>query len=313
MIHTSRIATSALCAGVAVGSLLTFASLATAGQTTYSDSKSMGKPMVEMDPVEPKSRWSGDLGVTVVSQYISRGLIFENDGAIVQPYADLYLNLYEGEGFLTSVTLNLGIWSSLHSRHTDAGAVSGGNSSLPAWYEFDYTVGVSFGFAKYFSITPSYFEFVSPNDGFDPVRALNIKLAFDDSEFWGGKFALNPYFTYYREFEGKAGNGSDQGSYYELGLSPGFELGPVGISLPVAVGLGSDEFYADDETFGFASAGLAASYGLTFIPKEFGEYTLTAGATYYYLGDALNDFNNPNVRDENEHEYVFSGGIGVAF
>ena len=47
---------------------------------------------------------TGDLGVNVVSQYVSRGVIFENQGGIIQPYADLYFKLYEGEGFLNKVS-----------------------------------------------------------------------------------------------------------------------------------------------------------------------------------------------------------------
>src|SRR6188508_1851712 len=84
------------------------------------------KPIVE---VEEESRISGDLGINVVSQYVSRGLILENQGAIIQPYADLYFKIYEGEGFLNKVQLNLGIWNSFHDQKTDAGVASGSGSS----------------------------------------------------------------------------------------------------------------------------------------------------------------------------------------
>ena len=51
----------------------------------------------------------------------------------MQPYVDLYFKLYEGEGFLNKVSLNLGLWSSINSRKTDAGAVSGGKGATRSW------------------------------------------------------------------------------------------------------------------------------------------------------------------------------------
>ena len=112
------------------------------------------KKVVEKAPAT-ESFISGDLGVTVASQYISRGVVNENQGFIAQPYADLYFKLYEGDGFLNKVQLNLGLWSSLHSKKT--GATAG--TTLPAWYEFDWMPGISFTFAKNFNFTVTYFDF----------------------------------------------------------------------------------------------------------------------------------------------------------
>src|SRR4051812_16446544 len=131
-----------------------------------------GQEVKETKEVVEKCKEScitGDLGVNIVSQYISRGVIFENQGGIIEPYADLYFKLYEGEGFMNKVSLNLGIWNSFHSYKTDAGLYSGTHvtdvttyktddgfngteihekhhgvstqkaSSTRAWYEFDFT------------------------------------------------------------------------------------------------------------------------------------------------------------------------------
>ena len=186
------------------------------------------KETEEPKAVVEKSKEScitGDIGITVVSQYVSRGVIFENQGGIVQPYADLYFKLYEGEGFFNKISLNLGIWNSFHSRKTDAGAVAaahpGSVSSTRSWYEFDFTAGVSFTFAKYFTLTPSYYTFLSPNDGFSTFQGLNLKLAFDDTDLLGA-FALHPYVQVLFELENKAGTGADEGVYYEVGIAPSF-------------------------------------------------------------------------------------------
>jgi hypothetical protein len=268
------------------------------------------KPVVEQ---VKESCITGDLGINVVSQYISRGLVLENQGAILQPYADLYFKLYKGDGFLNAVSLNLGIWNSFNSHGTDAGAVSGGSPTTSRWYEFDFTAGVSFTFAKNFTFTPSYYTFLSPNDGFSTFQGINLALGYDTTDLIG--FNLAPKVQVLFELENKAGNGSDQGIYYELGFSPSFPIGSTGVSvaIPLAVGFGSNNFYAGNDGFGFFSGGVQLSYSLAFVPECYGSWTVSAGATYYYLGSSLSSFNVPNVRTSGNNEVVFNGGLSLAF
>jgi hypothetical protein len=268
---------------------------------------------------------TGDIGINVVSQYFSRGVIYENQGGIIEPYADLYFKLYEGEGFLNKVTLNLGIWNSFHSRHTDAGLVNGGgSSSTRSWYEFDFAAGVSFTFAKNFTFTPSYFIFLSPNDGFSTFHGLNFKLAYDTNDLLG--FNLAPYAQVLFELENKVGTGADEGVYYEVGIAPSLPVGPVTVSFPIAAGFGSNDFFGslnesngqiEDETFGYVSGGVNVAYNLAFIPECYGTWTINANATYYYMGEGTRDFNTRErggtVRDNKEHEFIFGGGLMVAF
>ena len=268
---------------------------------------------------------TGDIGINVVSQYFSRGVIYENQGGIIEPYADLYFKLYEADGFLNKVTLNLGVWNSFHSRHTDAGLVNGaGSSSARSWYEFDFTAGVSFTFAKNFTFTPSYFIFLSPNDGFATFHGLNLKLAYDTTDLLG--FNLAPYAQVLFELENKVGTGADEGVYYEVGLAPSLPVGPVTVSFPIVAGFGSSDYFGslnesngqvEDETFGFVSGGVNVAYNLAFIPECYGTWTVNANATYYYMGEGTRDFNTRerggSVRDNREHEFIFGGGLMVAF
>ena len=307
----------ALCALVLAPAPLLFAG-------TVAESKE-SKKVIE---AAKESCITGDLGVSVVSQYVSRGVVLENQGVIVQPFADLYFKLYEGDGFVNKVSLNLGIWSSIHSRKTDAGAFTGtpGVSSTRNWYEFDWTAGLAITFAQNFTFTPSIYSFLSPNDGFATFYGLNLNLAYNDSALWGGDFALNPYVTVLFELENKAGTGADEGIYYEVGINPSFPVGPVTVAVPIKAGFGSNDFYGslnastgaiEDETFGFVSGGLVASLPLSFIPECYGTWTVNASATYYYLGDGTKDFNTAPrggaVRDADEHEFVFGGGLTIAF
>jgi len=296
-----------LAAGILTLPAVSLAGTAVAGKES--------KPVIEQ---VKESCITGDIGINVVSQYVSRGLVFENQGAILQPYADLYFKLYEGEGFLNKVSLALGIWNSFHSEKTDAGFGFGrGGSTTDSWYEFDFTAGISFTFLKNFTFTPSYFTFLSPNDGFATFHGANFKLAYDDTDALGA-FALHPYVQVLFELENKAGNGADEGIYYEIGIAPSCPLGPVTLTFPIAAGFGSHEFYASesgDLDYGFSSAGVQASYPLPFINECYGTWTVTAGATYYHLGtdSGLLTFNENNVRDRDHNEYVFSTGLSIAF
>ncbi|HEX8297038.1 MAG TPA: hypothetical protein VF593_12100 [Chthoniobacteraceae bacterium] len=314
---------------VLTASIAAVPALSMAGTET-ADSK-QAKQIVEKTK---ESCITGDLGINVVSQYVSRGVIFENQGGIIQPYADLYFKLFEGEGgFINKVSLNLGIWNSFHSRKTDAGLATGfpggdstqRNSSTRSWYEFDFTAGIAITFAKNFTITPSYYTFLSPNDGFSTFHGVNTKLAYDDTDLLGA-FALHPYVQVLWEAENKAGTGKDEGFYYEVGIAPSVPVGPLTLTFPITAGFGSHDFYGsfnedtgliDDEAFGFVSGGVTASYALAFIPECYGTWTVTGGYTFYHLGEGTEDFNTRGrggaVRDEKESEHVFSGGLMVAF
>ncbi len=294
----------------------------TAGILATPASSMAGTEMKESKEVKvveaAKENWiSGDIGVDFVSQYVSRGSVLENQGVIAQPSLNLYFKLYEGEGFINNVTLYLQLWSSIHSENTDAGLVNGtpGHSSTPAWYEFDYYPGFNITFAKNFTLSLGYAEFNYPNDGFFTQRLIQTKLAYNDADLLGA-FALNPYVAYEYYLETP-----DEASYFEVGVSPGFSAGPLKVSFPIKAGFGADHFYTDasgtNESFGYVAGGVALSYPLAFVPEKFGTWTVSAGYTYYHLGYALQDFNTAerggSVRDANENEHVFSGGVRLAF
>ncbi len=247
---------------------------------------------------------SGDLGVTLTSEYISRGLLQTNQGVIFQPYLDLYFKLYEGTGFINKVVLNVGLWSSI-ATHVDP---VGNQSTVRNWQEFDYTPGVAVTFAKNFTLTASYFEFDSPGQFFNTARSLNFNLTYDDTDLLG-KFALHPHFTYLRELTAPGSAGLQQNAnYFELGLAPAYAVGPVTFTVPLTLGLGSEGFYNGD-TFGYFSAGLQLSVPISFIPDCYGKWTFTGGYTWYELGSDVADA----TATGHHSQHVFQGSVGLTF
>ena len=255
---------------------------------------------------------TGDLGLAVVSEYVSRGVVQENQGFIAQPYLDLYFKLYEGTGFFNKVSLNAGLWSSLHSAKTAATP----GTSLGAWYEFDWTAGLAVTFAKNFTLTVSWFdeEFVSSSTR---GGAVNGNLAYDDTDLLGA-WALHPHVAVLKSMIGNYVGvaGGANGWYYEVGIAPGFTLGkggtyPVAVTIPLTVGLGPETYNGDD--FGFFSAGLNASVPLAFVPACYGSWTYTTGVTYILEGKNAAQASAPLITNGDRNQFVFSGAIGLTF
>lgn len=270
-----------------------------------------GKDVKETKDVKQQVKEScitGDLGVTMVSEYISRGLVQVNQGVIAEPYLDLYFKLYEGTGFINKVVFNFSLWSSIDS-HVEP---VGNQSTVRAWEEFDYTPGIAVTFAKNFTFTASYFEFDSPGQVFNTARSLNFNLAYDDTDLLG-KFALHPHVTYLRELDAPGSAGlQENGNYFEAGLAPGFTVGPtayaVTFTFPITVGLGSQGFYNGD-TFGYFSAGAQLSIPLSFIPECYGKWTFGGGYTWYELGADAADA----TATGHHSQHVFQGSVGLTF
>ncbi|MGB8355370.1 MAG: hypothetical protein WCD79_15845 [Chthoniobacteraceae bacterium] len=291
------------------------------------DETASGKESKAVVEEAKKSYISGDLGVQFVSTYYSRGILQGPQGKAgfdAQPYLDLYFQLYAGTGFVDKVTLNLGLWSNLASdtKPSLGGPVTRGLSN---WTEFDWMPGVSFVFAKNFTLTVSYFEFDYPSQGASPQRSINTSISYDDTDLLG-MWALHPHFTYLQELTGNANGGhvglgfggtSDKGQYYEVGIAPAFtfmkdsKYAPT-LTIPVTAGFGSSGFYGTG--FGYASAGLTVSVPLAFIPSGFGAWTANFGGTYYYLGTntarANGQFSNSGV---NHDAGVGFAGVGLTF
>lgn len=288
---------TAFCASIATIGLLALNGALLAG--TENTSKEVA-PVVTAPKTD--TAISGDAGVNFVSAYFTRGIMQENQGVIAQPYADLFITLYEDSGILTKVAAQMSVWTSIQS-HYPLPPITLKN---PSWYEFDTMPGLAFTFAKSLTLTVSYFEFDSPADAFSASRNLNVNLAYDDSGLLG-KFAVHPHFTYLRELQGAAGLKGPRGNYFEAGIAPAAPaFGPVTVSLPTTAGFGSNGFYAGTD-FGYLSVGPNIAVALP-VPERFGTWTFSTSATYYHLVGAVAG------ADLGRHnDWVFSGGLGLTF
>ena len=65
--------------------------------------------------------------------------------------------------------------------------------------------------------------------------------------------------------------------------------------------------------YGYLSVGANAEYKLAFVPECLGDWSAHANATYYNLGSGTSGAGVDAIRNHDQHEVVFGGGLRVAF
>lgn len=276
------------------------------------------KAPVEVAPA-PKSNIHALLQLDFSDHYITpRGLNVENEGLVVQPLFLIFWPIYSNkDGFLSDVTLTTGVWSSIHSNE------SGPDPGY--WNEFDPIAGLSFKFAKYFTLETNFTAFKSMVDAYPTSSHFEAKLAFDDSEVLGA-FALHPFVAFWQELDNKATvvfdpSTSQRSNYFTIGINPSFKIKDVKFEFPTFINLVNEDFYQQfDGSPG--GSGLAVfcteakvSVPLKFVPKDMGFWSLYAGVKYYHLDNqGLLDGNSVLTPNEHKKDLVqFHGGLAIFF
>jgi hypothetical protein len=232
----------------------------------------------------------------ITSAYYFRGIRQEDRGFIVQPTLTVSYTVLKNDTF--SVTLDAGTWNSFHDRATGAGSNSDFDDK---WYECDLFGGVTFAAGKW-SLRTFYTWYSSPNGAFREVHEIAGTLAYDDSDLLGA-FALHPSLTIAHELgpNGADGPGKGDGTYLELGLTPGFDILSPGdqrgwglrLNFPQVLGVSLANYYENDagksQTFGFYETG--ARLIATAPSRGSVTFSFWGGVRALFLGDATREFN----------------------
>jgi hypothetical protein len=247
-----------------------------------------------------------------------RGLVVQNAGLVWQPVVGLVLPLGDFGPFKDTALIG-GIWNSVNT------AESGINEFTGAWNEMDVFVGLSAKVAKDFSLALTYGAWNSPPHNFHTEHNLDLKVAYDDSHFFGDSgFGFHPYVDLWWAISGDStvilGKKGDTG-YVELGLAPTYTIKatapyPVTLTMPIYTQVGPRDYWADHGlpggNVGLVSASLNASVPLAFIPTRYGFWHADLGVNYYYLiNDSL--LMAGTIASGNDNRNVVVGSVGFGF
>jgi hypothetical protein len=230
--------------------------------------------------------FTGGLDLLPNTTYVFRGIVQEADSKLtLWPYGDLGLTLFESDGGIESVSLNIGVWNSLHS---GSSGLDGPSDRLH--YEEDFYASLGFGLANGLTLAATYTAYTSPNSSFGTVQELSFKVT--------SAQMLAPYGLLAFELDGAADGGSS-GTYLELGVGPSFALtaaedGPT-VTIPVKLGLSLNDYYegpTGDEAFGFFDIGALITMPIKAISPAYGSWNFHAGADLLLFGDTTKAFNN---------------------
>ncbi len=246
----------------------------------------------------PNAAWAGeekavrfDFSMDWTSAYYFRGLLQEDAGTILQPGAEVGIQVMEGEA--ASLRVVLGAWNSVHSRETGA---TSSDSFVRDWFEADLYGGMELEFSNW-TIGAQYAIYTYPNGAAGSIDELILSVGYDDSSLWRDRFAVNPHMTFAKEIDDREGT---EDSYLELGCSPSFRWNMNGgstldLTVPLTVGFSVEDYFVDflgsEDTVGFWELGVDAIYGLP-LPARFGGWSINAGVHYLSLSNAAEELNN---------------------
>lgn len=253
-------------------------------------------------PAEPPLDIHGFFDVSFGGDYITpRGLHVTDTGLTTQIATGLLFDLYKNKnGFINKFTVYTGIWNDLWSERNDP--------RVGAWTEFDWWVGAQIGFAKNWTLDIQYIEFLNPSTltGFPGTeRNGNVTLSYDDTS-WGWPIAIKPYVRGWYEFSGPSNvtTGKASTGYVEFGMNPTLDLKKqwgVYFVAPTWVSVGPKDYWTASASTtcgtiaspcgtsngGVFSTGLTMFVPVTWIPKNYGNWTVRGGFQYYHL---INDY-----------------------
>ncbi|MFA9478697.1 hypothetical protein ACERK3_10350 [Phycisphaerales bacterium AB-hyl4] len=241
----------------------------------------VASPAMAQDvPAINQGNVSLEIGADVASEYIFRGVTKQNKGFIFQPYATVGVAMPEFAGIESEVYF--GTWNSFHDRGQK-------------WFQADFFIGAAAEVYEGLVIDAAYVTRRDPAADASLTSEVNIGVSYDESELTEpyGMPALNPFALVAIETQGGL-YGANRGVFLELGVEPSFELTPeesdypITLSVPTTVGVNVHRYHQvegnADHAFSYFNVGARVGMPLRFIPREYGQWSASAGVHAQWSG-----------------------------
>lgn len=291
------------------------------------EKRSIGTPFEEVSYWEKALRRPAPLAiygcasVNATSHFITNyGLNLENQGVMLQPQLSLHTHLYKNPlGIVSDVLLTVGGWTTWNSK---AGGVAPGHIR-----EVDLFNGLTLTIADALKVSVFYASYLSQTKSFRTAWDILTSISLDDSR-WLGRLALNPFFEFRRQLEGRNnvtiyGTNPNESHQFKLGVVPGVVCAnKVKLEAPMFFTVIPNGFYQRRNGslasggVGFAAVGLRASVPIRALSIGRGVTNVYAGVQYYrFLNEGLLDINAIlNATNSPQSDLVqFNAGITAAF
>jgi hypothetical protein len=247
-------------------------------------------------------------GMDFSNAYMFRGLRRDDTRTILWPYIEGAARLHSAREGLTSVTLQIGSWNSLH---TGSAGLTSATGKL--WYEGDIYGTLGLGFEPGISVSGTYTAYTSPMNAFSTIKELAFKAVFDDVAATG--LGLKPYALVAFELDTRPGlrqadRGVNGGTYLEAGIAPGWEDRVAKIEFPIKIGMSLNDYYelaGVDHRFGFLSLAAFATVPLN-RGSSYGSWNVHGGVEFQSLGDTPEAFNGGD-----QSKVIFAAGLGFSY
>lgn len=178
--------------------------------------------------------------------------------------------------------------------------------------EIDFNVGLNYTLDKFtFGVAHTYWMF-----GGGAEKAFEASVVYSDADLWEGTldgFALNPSFLIHYRYDSTGDLDLENAGVLQAGIKPTYTFDqvddyPISIALPMNVGYFTDPYQGGSGAgVGYINGGISASVPLAFIPKGYGNWTVSLSEIYYHT---VNDQIPGNPTD---NFFVTTLSVGVAF
>lgn len=264
--------------------------------------------------------------VTARGSYLIKGM------AVTAIDNGLILDVYKNKtGFINKVSVYAGTYFQLSNGYHPA--TSGSFS------EFDWWTGATVSFANNWAFDAQYYSIVSPEGLWVDQQNLQFTLSYDDTS-WGLPIQFKPYVLGWYQMAGSPNTGGkNQSGYVQLGSNLTWDLTKkygVKFIAPTYISFGPSDYWKSSgcgllstspcsaSSAGLFSTGLTAVVPVTWVPKNYGSWSVKAGFQYYHL---INDgllaqqvaFDGPGsgvvptYGDAKRDIVVAFGGVGFTF
>jgi hypothetical protein len=273
-------------------------------ETASASAEVQAAPAAATKPNSGKITFTSNFELLPGTAYVFRGITQESDPEITMwPSGDVGFALHSSDtGALRTVSVNTGVWNSLH---TGSSGEDGPTGKLH--YEEDYYATLTLAFSKA-SFATTFTSYTSPNGSFGTTNEIAFKVS--------PTYRYGPYVLLAQELSGGADGGPNEGTYLELGLagpSWGLRAGKFSVAVPVKLGLSLNDYYehpvtGEDHAFGFFDIGVLVTIPISKVSSSYGSWNFHIGGDILWFGDTTKYFNN----DEST-KGLFSFGIGFTY